>query len=137
MRTLLVAILVVAIIPVLSDLRLAYEGYLFPVVGELEITKAQSGYKTTKITGSAHKYRSCGHKKTLWFLGDRDGIRDPVVVVHNDKPQVRKTGNLYWGDIEVHLDKASVLTNSHADVVHECTILGFKRDVVSRFYTSP
>ena len=137
MRYFLIALVLMVWLPLLTDIRKDVEGHFFPVVGELEITNTQEGYRLTRVVGTAHKYRNCGHKKTVWYLGKRGNLRDPVVIIHKDKPQVRQAGVLYWDNIEVHLRESDVLTNSHANVIHECSFLGFKRDVVSRFYTSP
>ena len=137
MRYLLVTLVLMIWLPLMSDLRNQLEGYFFPVVGELEVTDTYDILLGTSVVGSAEKFRSCSYKKTLWYLGKRDDLRDPVVIIHRDKPQVRKPGFLSWDNIEVHLPSKDVLTRSHADVVHECTFLGFKRDVISRFYTSP
>lgn len=99
------------------------EGRYFPVTTQIALTAPEvmpPPEWRTRWHGTATKLRECDPVQLEWFLGPRGGRRVMVTAVFQDPPEVRDMGELEWDAVVISLDEQAVLTNSHADMLHDC-----------------
>ena len=93
----------------------------FPVVGEITIETTLETNSGVMISASADKVRDCSWRKTVFYLGDRDGNNVFLTESpHLDKPKVNGKGKLKWEKIFIPGIEVSQVDQTFADAYHRC-----------------
>ena len=111
--------------------KLVQNTYL-PVVSEMTVLSHKEVDNGIIISAKATKFRECNWKSSEWYLGERDGANVFLPEArHNDAPQLRTVGELYWDNIYIPVKPYQVYEREvFADTVHLCNGV----EVRSRFW---
>jgi hypothetical protein len=101
------------------------EGYLFPVVDRMELTKAAPiDEVNTSVWGRSKVERgNCSYRFIRWYLGKRGQIDTPAAITTGLQP-LRHPGPFSFGPWFLNIPIRDVAVNSYADVFHRCKYFG-------------
>ncbi len=100
------------------------EGYLFPVLSDIELIDHKYDPPPEGLrhvwTGKAHRNRNCNFVDIEWYLGPRTGPKVQVISFFEDMPKLRNIGVHHWDALVIYLTPDDVVKNSHATIIHDC-----------------
>lgn len=102
----------------------AVETAEFPVVGLATISGPRDVLGGCEFSAAAEKLRSCPWRRTLVYLGQRNGMNVLISTApHRDAPTLRDVGVLEWQRVFVPVGCADV-GKTFADAYHQCRQAG-------------
>lgn len=121
------ALIMAALAPAVLRGIKAVETRVFPVVPfPAEITKSvRVSPSEINIWGTSKRIRNCNFVRIEWFIGERGGRSVAIDVRFLEKPKIRGDGTFSFGAWALHLGASRLLTDTFADVLHQCRFLGF------------
>lgn len=110
----------------------AIDGRIWPVVSPAYSIIARPVLGGVELAADADKFRDCGWRKTVFYIGARGGANalltpDP----HRDAPKVNGVGALHWDRIFLPIAPDRV-GETYADAFHQCPWRPWQ--TISRFY---